>query len=283
MDVEEDVPESEYVVRDMTGGGSADAASGDAATAEENAEAAAAQAAGGGRKLTEAELREKVLAMRAIKAENAKKEAQAAEIKRRADASKALETNEALRKASAQRAADEVKREKAAKEREMLYQRLELAKDKAEREARSKGAVSEATAANLKYLQDTWDGKAPALPPGDPLVAIAGKVKALTVQKAEDIGLTAARTIALLLGKVLEAPAEAKFRKIPWVQGKPAHARIAPASAGLGLLLAVGWQREKDAEGSDALVLPDAAPLDLLKAAAADIQKAIDSGAFNKE
>jgi hypothetical protein len=219
--------------------------------------------------------------MRAAKAEAAKEEARVAEIKRRAEAGKSAEAKEALL-AAAKRADEEArKREKARVERESLFQRLELAKERAERESARPGGVTPETAANLKFLQDKYDGKADAVAPGDPLLKIKANVGALTLQKSEDIGLTAAKTIALLLGKVLDAPGDAKFRRIPWVVGKAAHARIAPASAGIGLLLASGWVREGD--GADvALVLPADANLDLVRAAAADIAAAVDGGKFQK-
>ena len=47
-------------------------------------------------------------------------------------------------------------------------------------------------------LQDLWDGKASVLVV-DPAEAVKSKIKALTLQKAEDIGLGAARTMEELL------------------------------------------------------------------------------------
>ncbi len=269
-----------------------DAADAEAAMQVEGGGGGGGSSSSGGvkRKLTAEEMQVRVQALRAAKAEAAKEEARLSEIKRRSEGAKSAEAAEALRKAAVRAEEERRKREKEKTERESLYQKLELAKEKAERESRgAAGCVSADTAAKLKYLQDLWDGKTGLVAPGDPLAESAKKVAALAMQKAEDIGLTAARTIAALLGKVLEAPAEAKFRRVPWAAGKAAYMRIMPASAGLPLLVTLGWTKEQlpAAEGSAELapflVLQEAAiNLPLLQATVQNINESIASGAFGK-
>lgn len=157
-------------------------------------------------------------------------------------------------------------------------------------------------------MQDLWDGKASVLVV-DPAEAVKSKIKALTLQKAEDIGLGAARTIAALLSKVrcmrgchfrllsptsverhpphslspllqvVESPGEAKYRRVPWAAGKAAYQRIAPAAGALALLTSLGWVKETDDAGTW-LSLPSAAPLDLLSVAIAEIRAAEEGGRF---
>ena len=106
------------------------------------------------------------------------------------------------------------------------------------------------------------------------------KVKALTLQKLESTGLTAARTISALLTKVIETPLEPKFRRVPWFAGKPAYMRIAPATGALALLMSLGWVKETAEDGTVSLALPESAPLEAIKATVAEIKAAEDGGLF---
>jgi hypothetical protein len=138
------------------------------------------------------------------------------------------------------------------------------------------GAVTPATAAKLKALQDEWDGRASAPLPEDRRAAVLQLVKALTMQKADGVGQLAATTCAALCSKVLESPGEAKYRTVPWASGKAAYNRIAPSAAGLALLKRAGWAVE-----GEALVLrEEAVDAELLKAAADAVLAALHAGDF---
>ena len=170
--------------------------------------------------------------------------------------------------------------------RALLRQRLELAKDKAERES-SRGALSAETRANLQYLQDLYDGKNPPPPAVDFPKEVRGKVEALTTQNIDALGRTAADIILKLCDNVLKDPANPKLRRVPFVKGKPVFDRVTPAAAGVPLLGLLGWAKVPAADGSgDFLELSDAtlaANKEYLSMAVALINEAIAAGKFEKK
>jgi hypothetical protein len=255
------------------------------AAAQLEADSASAASGAGAQKLSREEMLARIKAMRATKAAAAKEEARLREMRRREDGQKAAEQAELIRTNALRLEEEKRKREKERAERELLRQRLEAVKDKAERESRQKGAVSEETAARVKELQAMWDG-APLAPkaPEDPLVTMKKFVAALTAQKTEGIGLTAAQTVATLSKRIADAPADPKLRTLPWVAGKAAFGRIAPARAGLALMLAIGWRKEDGAAAEDCtLRMPDeAVRVELLRATAAEVEAAVRDGKFER-
>jgi hypothetical protein len=58
------------------------------------------------------------------------------------------------------------------------------------------------------------------------------------------LGLGTSVDINLLYG-FLCFPGEEKFRRVPFVAGKPVYEKLAPASAGLPLMTLLGWVKEE--------------------------------------
>ena len=237
------------------------------------AEESEVSAASGGKKLTAEELAVKIKELREAKAIAAKEAERLSEIKRREDGKKSIEAEEAMRKQRAMLEADQKRREKLAFERERLRQKLELCKEKAERQSKAHGKPSDEVAAELIHLQKLWDGEHSVLVL-DPRVEIPKKVNALTMQKLDSIGMTAANFVKLILANVLKAPSEDKFRRVPWFRGKKAFDSIMPAPAGLPLLETCGWKIEEAADGTATLVLHASVDLALAAFAVEEITKA---------
>ena len=169
----------------------------------------------------------------------------------------------------------------------LLKQKLELQKDLAEREAKAKGSVGEETRAQLRYLQDLYDGKNPPPPPTDFPKEVAAKVEGLTTQKLDAIGRTAGEIIVKLCDNVVKDPANPKLRRVPFFKGKPVFDRVAPSAMGFPLLTLLGWERVAAPDGSgDFLELSEekaAANKEFLAMAVALINQAIAAGKFERK
>lgn len=157
---------------------------------------------------------------------------------------------------------------------------MELWKDKAERESRQHGKVSEETAAKLKALQE---GK-PAPLALDPKEAISKAVAALTVQKRESVGKVAAETLLKLLGNPLANPGEDKFRELKYSM-KVFKDRLAVAPPSITILLTVGFVKSEGADGPVFRMSREHAEggtgQELLRHAIQQIQQALDAKAFD--
>jgi thioredoxin 1 len=237
------------------GGGGDDMTTMERAQAQEEADAevaAAIAAAGEGeapaappRKLTAEETLARVKAIRAAKAATAKEEARVKEIARREDGQKAVEAAELNKDRARKAEVDRLRREKEAEAKEKARLQLELLKDRAEREAKQHGKVSDETAAKLKAMVD---GKPPPalLTPRE---AIKKAVNAMTMQKKDSVGRIAAETLVKMLGNVAGNPGEDKFRELRYSM-KVMKERLLVAPPAIAVLTCVGFAREEGSDGT---------------------------------
>lgn len=216
------------------------------------------------KKLTAEEAQQKILQLRQQRAEKEKEVEREREIRRREAGQLAHQTAEEIRELQRKAQEEKRKREKELVAREALRQRLELAKDKAERESRQHGQVSEATAKLIKELQDQWDGKDVTLSPRDPKAKVEGLISGLSLQKSDNAGSNAIKIVELVLKNVLKDPSEEKYRRIPWESGKKVYDTIAKVVGGVQLMQLIGWNVEEE-NGSRNLVLPVSADLEITK------------------
>ncbi len=231
------------------------------------------------KKVTLEELKARIAARRAERAEIDKKADVAREKERRESGKKINKTNEELERLQRQREFAAKKKEKEDQKAERERLRAEIAKDKAERAARNGrlpgrldvegynpaglqgayGASSTTAVPGEESSEGTAKTAAAAAAP-DALGASAGAgVVATSMEQAEkaiglmkrqriaDAGGMALKTLIAYVKNIAENPGEEKFRSIN-LENKAFKSRVAPVVGGVGLLKAVGFVKD-DAEG----------------------------------
>jgi hypothetical protein len=245
---------------------------------EANDAADAADVAAGGtsgikQKLTIAQLEERVRAMRAAKAAKAKEEARLNELKRREDGKKKNETTDQVQALQRKAEAERIQRSRDFDLKEKNRLKLEMLKDKAEREAKQHGHASDETMAAIKLMVD---GK----PPPPSLVGpelISAIVNGLCHQKVGNAGRLAADLLRKMIDNVVNNLGEPKYRVIK-LTNKLVMERIIPVTGAQKLLTTVGFEKEETPEGAILKLSDDNVDLDLLKTAIKAIDDAIFAG-----
>jgi hypothetical protein len=245
---------------------------------EANDAADAADAAAGGssgvkQKLTMAQLEERVRAMRAAKAVKAKEEARLNELKRREDGKKKNETTDQVQALQRKAEADRIQRARDFDLKEKNRLKLEMLKDKAEREAKMHGHASDETMAAIKLMVE---GK----PPPPSLVGpelIAAIVNGLCHQKVGNAGRQAADLMRKMMDNVVNNLGEPKYRLIK-LTNKLVAERIIPVTGAQKLLTTVGFEKEETPDGPVLKLTDDNVDLELLNLAIKTIDQSILSG-----
>jgi hypothetical protein len=245
---------------------------------EANDAADAADVAAGGssgvkQKLTMAQLEERVRAMRAAKAAKAKEEARLNELKRREDGKKKNETTDQVQALQRKAEAERIQRARDFDLKEKNRLKLEMLKDKAEREAKLHGHASDETMAAIKLMVE---GK----PPPPSLVGpelITAIVNGLCLQKVGNAGRLAADLMRKMMDNVVNNLGEPKYRLIK-LTNKLVAERIIPVTGAQKLLTTVGFEKEETPDGPVLKLSDDNVDLDLLKIAIKAIDDSILSG-----
>ena len=245
---------------------------------EANDAADAADAAAGGssgvkQKLTMAQLEERVRAMRAAKAVKAKEEARLNELKRREDGKKKNETTDQVQALQRKAEAERIQRARDFDLKEKNRLKLEMLKDKAEREAKLHGHASDETMAAIKLMVE---GK----PPPPSLVGpelITAIVNGLCHQKVGNAGRQAADLMRKMMDNVVNNLGEPKYRLIK-LTNKLVAERIIPVTGAQKLLTTVGFEKEETPDGPVLKLTDDNVDLDLLNLAIKTIDQSILSG-----
>jgi hypothetical protein len=254
-------------------------------TAAETAEAEAAGAdgadgadgGGGGARapMTREQLEAKVREMRAKKAARIKEEARLAEIKRREDGRSKNEVADQVQALQRKAEAERIARAREFDAKEKIRVKLELMKDKAERESKLHGKASEETLAAIKLLKE---GK-PLPATQSPAEAVSGIVQGFCVQKLHGAGRAAADVLRKLLDNVAANPGEPKFRTVK-LGNKVVQERVLGAQGGARLLTVCGFVKEDGDEttGGPVMRLHGDVDVALLRHAVKEIDDAITQG-----
>lgn len=233
-------------------------------------------------------LRQQIMKKRAQREANEAVDARLAEIARRKDGQAAAQTREALEKASREREWQKRKKEKADFKAHKERLRIEVAKDKAERAAdkvRRQGGDTAACKAAYDASYDKSMGGggsessaagASATPGGAVgLGRMDSSIKKLQNYKAGGDGERALTVLGKLVGNVLKAPEEPKYRRVN-LDNATIKKRLTSLVGGAEFLKACGWVKVEDADGR-ALLLNDPVDVELLKSAKAKIEAALES------